>query len=355
MALKPPVEVPQGAIRLNTDSQKLEFYAQDQWWEMATDVPNFGGNGNAATSPTGNSAEQSSGARGLFMGGSPTTHGNTVEYINIPTAGDAIDFADLTENRKYCSAVSSRTRGVVAGGENPSGKQDEIEYVTIATTGTLSDFGNLLAGRTYLSCAGNQTRGIIAGGNPGVAPNPAAYDNVIQYVTIASTGDSKDFGDLTQDNSNQGGTASPTRAIFAGGADWPALKKDIDYVTIATTGNASDFGDLLTTQCLNNGASSSTRAVYSSGSQSPYVDMEYITFATKGDSTNFGDSTVAIGWKTGTSDTIRGVFGGGQSPTTTDVIDYIQIATQGNAVDFGNLITNQHLSGGACSSNHGGL
>ena len=42
MALKPPVEVPQGAIRLNTDSQKLEFYAQDQWWEMATDVPNLG-------------------------------------------------------------------------------------------------------------------------------------------------------------------------------------------------------------------------------------------------------------------------------------------------------------------------
>ncbi len=36
MALKPPVEVPQGAIRLNTDSQKLEFFAQDQWWEMAT-------------------------------------------------------------------------------------------------------------------------------------------------------------------------------------------------------------------------------------------------------------------------------------------------------------------------------
>ena len=38
MALKPPVEVPQGAIRFNTDSQKLEFFAQDQWWEMATDV-----------------------------------------------------------------------------------------------------------------------------------------------------------------------------------------------------------------------------------------------------------------------------------------------------------------------------
>ena len=37
MSNQPPIEVPQGAIRLNTDSQKLEFYAQDQWYEMATE------------------------------------------------------------------------------------------------------------------------------------------------------------------------------------------------------------------------------------------------------------------------------------------------------------------------------
>ena len=29
MSNQPPIEVPQGAIRLNTDSQKLEFFAQD--------------------------------------------------------------------------------------------------------------------------------------------------------------------------------------------------------------------------------------------------------------------------------------------------------------------------------------
>ena len=38
MSNQPPIEVPQGAIRLNTDSQKLEFYAQDRWYEMATEV-----------------------------------------------------------------------------------------------------------------------------------------------------------------------------------------------------------------------------------------------------------------------------------------------------------------------------
>ena len=39
MSNQPPIGVPQGAIRFNTDSQKLEFYAQDQWFEMATDSP----------------------------------------------------------------------------------------------------------------------------------------------------------------------------------------------------------------------------------------------------------------------------------------------------------------------------
>ena len=80
MALKPPVEVPQGAIRLNTDSQKLEFYAQDQWWEMATDVPTLDG-----------------GARGIFAGGytgGAATLYNIIEYITIQCIGNALDFGD---------------------------------------------------------------------------------------------------------------------------------------------------------------------------------------------------------------------------------------------------------------------
>ena len=94
MALKPPVEVPQGAIRLNTDSQKLEFYAQDQWWEMATDVPTLDG-----------------GARGLFGGGYTPTAVNTIDYITIESAGNAINFGDLTyTDNNVCSSAASRTR-----------------------------------------------------------------------------------------------------------------------------------------------------------------------------------------------------------------------------------------------------
>ena len=43
MSNKPPIEVPQGAIRLNTDSQKLEFFAQDRWYEFATNTPTLDG------------------------------------------------------------------------------------------------------------------------------------------------------------------------------------------------------------------------------------------------------------------------------------------------------------------------
>ena len=38
----PPSEIPQGAIRFNTDTHKLEFYAQGEWWIMSTDTPNLG-------------------------------------------------------------------------------------------------------------------------------------------------------------------------------------------------------------------------------------------------------------------------------------------------------------------------
>ena len=82
MATKPPVEVPQGAIRLNTDSQKLEFFAQDQWWEMATDISTLNG-----------------GTRGLIAGGRCPTFVNTINYINISTTGDAADFGNLTVSK----------------------------------------------------------------------------------------------------------------------------------------------------------------------------------------------------------------------------------------------------------------
>jgi hypothetical protein len=57
-------------------------------------------------------------ARALFGGGSTGAISDVIDYIQIETTGNAIDFGDLTVARFDLGAVSSTTRGVFGGGEN---------------------------------------------------------------------------------------------------------------------------------------------------------------------------------------------------------------------------------------------
>jgi len=70
-----------------------------------------------------------------------------------------------------------------------------IDYITISTTGDASDFGNLTIAREFLGSCANQTRGTWSGGSTG---DGSSNENRIDYVTIATTGDAGDFGDLQQ-------------------------------------------------------------------------------------------------------------------------------------------------------------
>jgi alpha-D-ribose 1-methylphosphonate 5-triphosphate synthase subunit PhnG len=75
-----------------------------------------------------------------------------------------------------------------------------------------------------------------------------APQNTIDYITIDTTGNATDFGDLTVTRAAGGSAASSTRAVYAGGSDAGGRHNTIDYVTIGTTGNATDFGDLTLTR-----------------------------------------------------------------------------------------------------------
>ena len=71
-----------------------------------------------------------------------------------------------------------------------------VDFVTIASTGNASDFGDLVTAVSEgPGAASNQTRAVLAGGNV-----PAGRTNVMQYITMAQLGDSVDFGDLTFSN-----------------------------------------------------------------------------------------------------------------------------------------------------------
>ena len=77
----------------------------------------------------------------------------------------------------------------------------------------------------------------------GYGGSPLAGQNVIDYITIGSTGNAIDFGDLTVARYGGQNTSNNIRQIYMGGSD-PATNT-IDYVTIASTGNATDFGNML--------------------------------------------------------------------------------------------------------------
>ena len=119
-----------------------------------------------------------------------------------------------------------------------STQTDTTDYVTIATTGNATDFGNLTDSRRGQATAASPTRGLFAAGD-----SPGAV-NIIDYITIATTGNATDFGDTTQARTNSTGGSNTTRAVFGGGTVSPTYTNALDYVTIATTGNATDFGDL---------------------------------------------------------------------------------------------------------------
>ena len=350
MSNQPPIEVPQGAIRLNTDSQKLEFYAQDRWHEMATNTPNLdGGDG-----------------RGFLAGGTTTPFPNpvdTIDMITIPTAANAVDFANLTQAvREVGGTAASKTRGVRAGGTisgNPpaSTHTDTIDFITMSSRANASDFGNLTQQSLSFgaSTGGSGTRGIFMFSMASSSPTRTVVDN-IEFVTIASTGDSLDFGNLKAASQTEQCSSSPTRTLKFGGFN-PNRSKEVEYITTPTQGNAQDFGEL--TRAVSRGApcGNATRGVYAGGEDDVALtdEAEKIEYATLGNAVEFGD-IVGSGreYISAVSNSVRGVWTGGGPGSLTNTLTYQALSTAGIGQDFGDM-TAAYQSRGGFSNSHGGL
>ena len=354
MSIKP------GAIRFNTDSMKLEIFRGSANYEGSASMAGIGTLAAGqweeiqATSPD----VQTGGTRGVFGGGynSPSNQ-NTMDYINVDSTGDAIDFGDLTYNAFICKGgAASRVRGLFQGGRSAI---NTINGFTFASTGSVFDFGNLTQGREDPSGVSNSTRGVfMAGGqHPGSSPLTGFVDT-IDYVTIASAGDAVDFGNTTEARRHQGTCCSQTRGVCAAGYKTPGTPSNVmDFITISTLGNAADFGDATDAYYGTSGSSNSIRGVFSAGRDSGDTNaIFYITIATLGNAEDFGDLTVASQYAAGVvSSPTRVCFGGGWfTPAVTNTIEYVQIMSTGNAADFGDLtVARQHLGG--TSNGHGGV
>ena len=247
-----------------------------------------------------------------------------------------------------------RGRGVFAGGNS----SNTISYVTIATTGNSSDFGDLLASRSGLRGGSSATRGLFT--HSSISP----YINTIEYVTISSTGNAIDFGDMLGTSSSGATGSNSTRSVFWEGTV-PSTGVQICYVTTASLGNASEFGDMFIGVRHIDTMNSPTRCIVAGGwKTSPDSNtnvIQYITFATTGDAVEFGDvvgTTNGIRGNASTSSSTRGVYAGGaNSPgnTAVNTIEYLTMSSLGNTQDFGDLSIAKRTEGGGTSNGIRGI
>ena len=325
-----------GSIRFNTDSSKLEIYNGEAWWEID------------ATSPE----QQTGGTRGVFSGGgvaSPNPATNVMDFINIDTTGDAIDFGDLSAARQSLGATSDRTRGIVVGGYLAPANKDIIEFFTFASTGSRADFEDLTFARRYPTGSSNGTRGLISGGYT------SDYVEEMEYVTIQEADEAVDFGNLITAATDRVAVCSPTKSVIAGGQDGSGRITSIEYVMTSTLGNGASFGDLTAARRGCGGSCNSIRGVWMGGDNPADTNtIDYIEFASLGNAFDFGDLSTSKGRSQGhVSSPTRGIAAGG-FPNANN-IQYIQLMSKGDSIDFGDLTRTSSDENAGASNGHGGL
>ena len=326
-----------GSIRFNTDSSRLEIYNGEAWWEID------------ATSPE----QQTGGTRGLIFGGEGSNPRNTIQFFNLDTTGNAIDFGDMNDERTEGMACASRVRAFAIGGflgGQPTNYTNTIDMVTIASTGNATNFSDSAYQKGQGASCASATRGVTAGG-----VYNGVTQNTIDFFTMSSTANGLDFGDISITSRGVAACSSPTRGIFFLGDNAGSTKVNtIEFVTISTTGNSSDFGDSTTTARYSSGCSNAVRGLKFGGNDgSATSTIDFITIATLGNAKDFGDLLAATSdfGPPGFSSPTRGVVAGGGGITT---IQYVKIMTTGNSKDFGDLTAGNQYGAGA-SNGHGGL
>jgi len=326
-------------------------------------ITTFGGSGMQL--PSGPTEFRGGRGRGIVAGGrnNPDSAAAevTIDMHEIATTGNAVDFGDLMERNtgaKGGGCTGSATRAIFTGGFNPgpSALTTQIQYVVMSSGGGSNDWGDLSTAKNGITPASNNTRGILQGG---ATPD---YTSEMSSINIQSLGNDSNFGSHLEGAIRNGAAAqNGTKGLWGGGQGPTANYFTIVSYVFATTGSGTKFGELSDDPNANTAVSSGIRGVFAGGAAPNVINtIEYVTIATEGNTTDFGDLTVARRNLAGCTNRIRGTFCGGHpqgsgSGNNVNTIDFITIATTGDAQDFGDLTLIRRCSNAGGSDTHGGL
>ena len=337
---RPPAKP--GALFYNFDFKTIEFFDGNSWRQVDNTLTRGRSVHAGGASPAG--------------GGSLNSFLPTISSFEHATQGEGNSFGDLTVGGQGNTAFSSRIYGFNAGRRTPSTNPDNIiDYVTISSIGNAIDFGDMTNQRRLGASFSSSTRGIMAGG---ITPSRV---NTIDYVEMSTLGDAVDFGDTFHLFANaMNGISNGIRGVYNGGQDGSSnISEIIQTVTISSKGNASKFGELTNKRRSTGTCSNSTRGVFAAGYNggAGLSSIEFITISSEGNGTDFGDLSRSgtTTYASGSASRTRAFFSGGYyQPLITAEIDYLLFSSGGNTIPFGDLSVPTE-SGSACSDSHGGL
>jgi len=261
------------------------------------------------------------GSRGLSLGGTaPTASTNVIDYVNISTRSDAIDFGDMQTAKIKPGVGTDGSRGVAIGG---TGATTEIDYWAFGTKSNAADFGDCV---TQVSEGGSASGGgRVVQANGGSSPG-----DDLQKLQISTLGNSSEFGELTEASGNGMGASDGSRGIIT------HSDADVDFVNILTDGNATFWGDQHTNQIQAGVASDGSKAIMFGGEIGSAVDnIGYLQINSLGYAADWGgELSGARRYIGATSDGNRAIICQGFSAT--DTIEFISMSALGSsASDFG--------------------
>ena len=281
-------------------------YLDNIQYKAATSGGNASDWGSATKEEYGAAAGFSNGSRMIAMDGETSSangyYDSTIDYVTTSSTGNTYDFGDVRLEKRRASGCSDGTYGMSCGGMTGSAATGfALEYVTIASGTTSANWGDISSAQfgAYQAdsgAIGGTTRGVMWSAKRALITD-------IEYWTWASTGNTSDFGDTSVAAGDVGdsGCEDTIRGVmYTISGEWSGSgqgSENIEYIAMATTSNSFDFGDA-TEYTSNSGAfSDGTRAESWAGKwYGPDNDayttanhIEYITIASLGDGTDAGD------------------------------------------------------------------
>ena len=133
-------------------------------------------------------------------------------------------------------------------------------------------------------------------------------------------------------------TGNRGRMLVMGGGLYPVSGSYIQSIQINIQNSSVIFGDLTRSNRITSAVANEIRGVCMGGSDPETDTMDYVTMASEGNAVDFGNLTSSKFGGGGAGSSTRGLMCGGyDSPANTNDIDYFEIMTLGDALDFGDL------------------